>query len=230
MVREKFGKTLRKKLLRKSLVAAAFVLILVLYPGSAAFAGNSAQSKAEAQAKKSAESAASAESEAKQKAEADAQKQEKSANANAYRVDFSVSEVEEGKKINTRQYSMNSRSGDWNEIKIGTRVPVDSNKESNSSVYQYQYLDVGTNIRCRLMDQADLTAVGGDVALSVTADITNFAIPDQQGQQHTPPVIRQLRISASTVVALGKPMVVGVVDDPNSKRQFQLEVTVTKLK
>jgi hypothetical protein len=28
----------------------------------------------------------------------------------------------------------------------------------------------------------------------------------------------------------GKPMVVGSVDDPNSKREFQLEVTVTKLK
>jgi hypothetical protein len=28
----------------------------------------------------------------------------------------------------------------------------------------------------------------------------------------------------------GKSTVVGVVDDPNSKRQFQLEVTVSKLK
>ena len=30
----------------------------------------------------------------------------------AYRLDFSVNEMEDGKKINTRQYSMNSRSGD----------------------------------------------------------------------------------------------------------------------
>jgi hypothetical protein len=43
-------------------------------------------------------------------------------------------------------------------------------------------------------------------------------------------VIRQLKISAGTLAQLGKPMVVGSVDDPNSKRQFQLEVTVTKLK
>jgi hypothetical protein len=43
-------------------------------------------------------------------------------------------------------------------------------------------------------------------------------------------VIRQLKINASTLVLLGKPMVVGIVDDPNSKRQFQLEVTVTKLR
>jgi len=32
-------------------------------------------------------------------------------------------------------------------------------------------------------------------------------------------------ISGSTLVTLDKPMLIGVVDDPNSKRQFQLEVT-----
>ena len=39
-----------------------------------------------------------------------------------------------------------------------------------------------------------------------------------------------LRINASTLALPGKPMVVGSLDDPNSKREFQLEVTVTKLK
>src|SRR6476660_284731 len=72
----------------------------------------------------------------------------------AYRLDFSVNEMEDGKKINTRLYSMHSRSGDGNEIKIGTRVPVEA-KQS-----EFQYLDVGTSIWCRLRDQADVTAVG----------------------------------------------------------------------
>jgi hypothetical protein len=43
-------------------------------------------------------------------------------------------------------------------------------------------------------------------------------------------VVRQFKINASTLALPGKPMVVGSVDDPNSKRQFQLEVTVTKLR
>ena len=141
----------------------------------------------------------------------------------AYRLDFSVNEMEDGKKINTRQYSMNSRSGDGNEIKIGTRVPVDS-KEG-----QVQYLDVGTNIWCRLRDQTDVTGLSGSVLLNVRAEITNFAIPEQQGQQ-VRPVLRQLKIEASTVDLPGKSVIVGSVDDPNSKRQFQLEVTVTKLR
>ena len=141
----------------------------------------------------------------------------------AYRLDFSVDEVEGGKKINSRQYSMNLTSGDENEIKIGTRVPVEA-KQS-----EFQYLDVGTNIWCRLRDRSDIAALGENVSLHVRSDISNFAIPEQQGQQ-VRPVLRQVSINASTLALVGKPMVMGSVDDPNSKRQFQLEVTVTKLK
>jgi len=136
---------------------------------------------------------------------------------NAYRLDFSVNEFEDGKKINGRQYSMNLNADDANEIKIGTRVPVESKQG------EFQYLDVGTNIWCRIGERAN------GLPLSVRAEISNFAMPDQQGQQ-VRPVLRQLSIRASTVAQLGRPSVVGSVDDPNSKRQFQLEVTVTKLK
>ena len=136
---------------------------------------------------------------------------------NAYRLDFSVNEFEDGKKINTRQYAMNLNAEDANEIKIGTRVPVESKQG------EFQYLDVGTNIWCRIGERAN------GLPLSVRAEISNFAMPDQQAQQARP-VLRQLSIRASTVAQLGKPMVVGSVDDPNSRRQFQLEVTVTKLK
>jgi 3D (Asp-Asp-Asp) domain-containing protein len=136
---------------------------------------------------------------------------------NAYRLDFSVNEFEDGKKINTRQYSMNLNAEDANDIKIGTRVPVESKQG------EFTYLDVGTSIWCRIGERPN------GLPISVRAEISNFAMPDQQGQQ-VRPVLRQLSIRASTVAQLGKPMVVGSVDDPNSKRQFQLEVTVTKLK
>ena len=141
----------------------------------------------------------------------------------SYRLDYTLSELDDGKKINTRQYSMHSRPSDWNEIKIGTRVPVEAKQG------EFQYLDIGMNIRCRLIDQTDLASLGNNVSLSVHADLSNFAIPEQQGQSMRP-AIRQMKIEASTIVALGKPVVVGVVDDPNSKHQYQLEVTATKLR
>lgn len=136
----------------------------------------------------------------------------------AYRLDFSVNELEDGKKINTRQYSLNLNADDANEIKIGTRVPVEAGHE------QFQYMDVGTSIWCRIGERPD------GIAMSVRADISNFAIPDQGTGHESRPVVRQFKINASTLALPGKPMVVGSVDDPNSKRQFQLEVTVTKLR
>ncbi|MGA9507563.1 MAG: hypothetical protein WBV55_02840 [Candidatus Sulfotelmatobacter sp.] len=137
---------------------------------------------------------------------------------NAYRLDFSMNELEDGKKINTRQYSLNLNSGSSNELKIGTRVPVDG-KEG-----EFHYIDVGTSIWSQIEDR------NGSIALSVRAEVSNFASPEQNHEAGARPVLRQLEISADTLALLGKPMLVGSVDDPNSKRQFQLEVTATKLR
>ena len=140
-----------------------------------------------------------------------------------YRIDFSVNEMEDGKKINSRQYSMNLNAGDRSEIKIGTRVPIEE------KAGEFSYLDVGTNLGCRLRDRTNEAWLGNTVLLVVQSEMSNFAVPDQQGQNMRP-LLRQLKIEASTVAQLGKTLVVGSVDDPNSKRQFQLEVTATKLR
>jgi hypothetical protein len=136
----------------------------------------------------------------------------------AYRLDFSINELEDGKKINTRQYSMNLTKNQPQDIKIGTRVPVESKQG------EFQYLDVGTNITGRLQVHND------QLELFVNTEMSNFAI-SEQAQGHEPhPLIRQIKIGGSTLVELGKPMVIGSADDPNSKRQFQVEVTMTKLR
>jgi hypothetical protein len=136
----------------------------------------------------------------------------------AFRLDFALSESDDGHKINTRHYSMNLVPGyvPSNEIKIGSKIPVEVKQG------EMQYIDVGTNIWSRMTEQA------GAFQLEIKADLSNFANPEQESRTSMP-LLRQLRINASTVVASGKPTVVGIVDDPNSKRQFQLEVTVTKL-
>jgi hypothetical protein len=154
----------------------------------------------------------------KTKSEAEPVAAERDKPVHAYRLEFSVNELEEGKRINSRQYSLNLNADDANEIKIGTRVPVEAGHE------QFQYLDVGTSIWCRIGERPD------GIPLSVRADISNFAIPEQATGHESRPVVRQFKINASTLAIPGKAMVVGSVDDPNSKRQFQLEVTVTKLR
>ena len=138
--------------------------------------------------------------------------------AAAYRLDFSVNEIDESKKVNTRQYSMNLNTGDANALKIGTRVPVEAKQG------EFQYIDVGTNIWAKLKERDN------NLMLEVRAEISNFAIPDQANRSNSMPLLRQIQINGSTVVFPGKMTAVGSVDDPNSKRQFQLDVTVTRLK
>jgi hypothetical protein len=139
------------------------------------------------------------------------------AGGNAYRLDFVVNETEDGRKINARQYGMNLTAGDGNEVKIGTRVPVEAKQG------EFQYIDVGTKIWCRL-DERD-----NDLVLNVRSDISNFAVADQQNT-HVMPLLRQMTINASTVAIAGKTVVVGSVEDPSSKRQFSLEVTANRIR
>jgi hypothetical protein len=139
-----------------------------------------------------------------------------------YQLDFAINELDDAKKINMRHYSMNldigpSNVGPEKELKIGTRIPIEADQG------KFQYLDVGTTV------QAQLREFKGSTSLQARVEITNFATPDQatKGGQ---PLLRQMIISGSTLVISDKPVIIGSVDDPNSKRQFQLEVRVTKLR
>jgi len=141
-----------------------------------------------------------------------------------YRLDFSLNELAEGKIVNTRHYSMNLTGMEPNEIKIGTRVPVvTASTSSANSPSQWQYIDVGTNIWAQLRDHGD------EWILAVRSEVSN--IDTTSSSEHVGgPAIRQIKLSGSTLLVLGRPLLISAMDDPNSKRQFQLEVTVTKLR
>jgi hypothetical protein len=137
----------------------------------------------------------------------------------AYRVDVSINELDEGKQINSRHYSVSLTDDEpAKELKIGTRVPVDGEQG------KFDYIDVGTSIFCRM------DARPGSLSLQVKAEISNFAVADPAARGSGAPLIRQMTISGGTLVISDKRVTIGSVDDPNSKHQFQLEVTVAKLR
>ncbi|HEY4660348.1 MAG TPA: hypothetical protein VIG91_02530 [Terriglobales bacterium] len=137
-----------------------------------------------------------------------------------YRLDFTLSELEAGKKINTRHCSMNLTAGSANEIKIGTRVPVSTGAGS-----QFQYMDVGTNI------WANLREVGNDLQLEVRSDLSSLDMsPARDHSNSSAPIVRQIQINGKTLLVTGKAITVGTIDDPNSNHEFQLEVTATRLR
>jgi len=117
-------------------------------------------------------------------------------------------------------------AGESNEIKIGTRVPLVSASNPNvSATSQWQYLDVGTNIWAQLREHRN------EWFLLVRSDVSNLDTSNES--EHAKvlnPIVRQIKISGSTLLVVGKPILIGSMDDPNSKRQFQLEVTATNTK
>ena len=132
---------------------------------------------------------------------------------------FSMSELENGKKINSRHYSMNLTAGSANEVKIGTRVPVATGGSG------WQYMDVGTNIWANLREGAE------DLQLDVRSDVSNLDMDSAHDHNVvSAPIVRQIKINGSTLLITGKPIIIGTMDDPNSNREFQLEVIATKLR
>jgi hypothetical protein len=135
-----------------------------------------------------------------------------------YRFDFSLNEFEDGKKINTRQYSVDLNDDDQPGIaQIGTRVPVGLKSDGTP-----QYLDVNTRIMARLYVRSGVSE------FDVNCDVTSVAPNDDTSSGR--PVLRTLSISGGTVLQEGKPINLGIADDPNSKREFQLEVTISDMK
>ena len=138
------------------------------------------------------------------------------AQATPYRLDLPINELDDGKKINMRHYSMTlTDDSGTKELKIGTRVPVEPEQG------KFQYIDLGTYISGKMYLNPSLT-------LDVRVEVSSLASADQvtRGQ----PLVRQMVLSGRTLVVPDRPIVIGSVDDPNSKREFQLDVTVTKLK
>lgn len=147
-----------------------------------------------------------------------------------YRLDFSLSELDGGKKTNSRHYSMDLTAGSSNEINIGTRVPIVSGRVTPESAAnamvntQYQYVDIGTRIWAYLRENKD---GGDDWQLEVKSEVSDI---DKGARTDLGPIIRQMKFNGTTLLVTATPIVIATMDDPNSSRQFQLEVTVTKLR
>jgi len=73
------------------------------------------------------------------------------------------------------------------------------------------------------------TAASAVQAGETDVDVSSFAIPEQADLK-TSPVVRTLSQNVSTRPPLGRPTLLSSVDDVNSRKRTQVEVTVTRVK
>jgi hypothetical protein len=141
-----------------------------------------------------------------------------------YKLDFVVKEVEGGKVLNARGYSMTvseAKMNNHSEIRTGSKVPYSTNADGS----QYTFLDVGVNFDCfHIVEMRDT------MSLVLTADISSVVQePASPSAPMRPPVVRQNRWNSGVVVQLKKPTVVFSSDDLTTKRQMQVELTATPI-
>lgn len=140
-----------------------------------------------------------------------------------YKLAFSIYELQDGKKINQRDYSLWAEADDraGNKLKIGTRVPIDIGEGKMT------YADVGFDMECSVAE-----TVNNKVAVRLDMTVTNFAIPEQNTDPRTAgnrPVLRGVTERVRAVVTPGKPQIITSMDDVNSTKRMQVELTATKV-
>ncbi len=143
---------------------------------------------------------------------------------NVYRLDFALSEFVDGKKVNTRSYSVTAREDEMNKLRSGARYPVATATVDKGT--QFQYLDVGVSIDCRVVERGGYLELNAVVDSSVIEGADTHGIPSPVIDQ---PVIGQMKSDIRSLIRPGTPTMVSSMEDPASKRRFQLEVTATKM-
>lgn len=137
-----------------------------------------------------------------------------------YRVTYKVNEVENGKTINSRSYTLMAQLGKKASARITTQVPYPTTTSAENS--QIQFHGVSTNIDCTLGREEDAVLV-----------YTVLSMGTMMGRQTVSkdtsvPVFGYLILSDVTSATIGKPAFVGSMDDVASNRHYVVEVTVTK--
>jgi hypothetical protein len=140
-----------------------------------------------------------------------------------YRLDFKISELEDGKKLNSRSYTLLIYPHETGKLRIGTQVPIQAGEG------KFTYTDVGQNIDCQVRSETERM-----VGVNVDMDFSNFGSTEQLktagGATSGNPVLQRFRITTRTDLELGKPTVINTFDDPSSKRTYQIEVTATRVR
>jgi len=146
---------------------------------------------------------------------------------NFFKLAFVMYELDDAKRINQRDYMMIGRTDNQpSSIRVSTRVPITTQEKGNDK--QYTYIDVGLRINCSMKEQVDRR-----LQLHCDVEVSSFLRPEQVASSGTAsppaPILRTTRTESWALLTLGKPAILNTVDDINSTKRMQIEVTATKL-
>ena len=143
-----------------------------------------------------------------------------------YRLTYTITEFDQGKRIGTQHFSMVVVSGQRTTLKQGSKVPVATgtyNTSGATSQTQFTYLDVGINIDATVNESPTGVRLRSKEEQSGIAESATIAQVEE-------PVIRQSVLEGTSIVSLGKPLILGSLDVPGSTRHLDIEAVVEVVK
>jgi len=139
-----------------------------------------------------------------------------------YRVTYTITESDGGKRVGMQRFSMIVVSGGRTTLKQGSKVPVVTGSYtagSSGTQTQMTYLDVGMNFDASLDEFVDGVRLRTKVEQSGIAE-------EKSGVGTQDPIVRQTVLEGTSILAPGKPLVLGSLDIPGSTRHLEVEVVL----
>jgi hypothetical protein len=122
--------------------------------------------------------------------------------------------------------------GYGNFLRVGTRVPVATEKDGKTGTAQFQYLDVGSNLDCGINTDEE-----GHYKMRLSFERSSMASPARSEEKNTPvigeaaqPVFPTFRSQSVFTLRDGQATEVMAATDPLNGHIYRLTVTVTAQK
>ena len=144
-----------------------------------------------------------------------------------YRLTYTISEMDGGKRIGSQHFAMVLTAGQRTQMKQGSKVPVvtgTNNKDSGTMENAVSYLDIGMNFDATLEESAN------GVSLRTKVEQLSLAAEEKSSVGLQDPVFRQTALEGTSFLVPGKPLVLGSVDIPGSTRHLDVEVVMEQVK
>jgi type II secretory pathway component GspD/PulD (secretin) len=148
----------------------------------------------------------------------------------AYRLTYTLTESDGGKKIGVQHLSVIAVAGARTTLKNGSKVPVATGSYGASTgstspgvQTQFTYLDIGMNIDASLDQMENGVRLKSKVEQSSVAELPSGAGPAD-------PIVRQSVLEGVALLTPGKPELLGTLDITGSTRHLEIEVVMEPVK
>lgn len=146
----------------------------------------------------------------------------------AYRLTYTITELDADKPIGTEHLSMVVVDGQHTSVKEGNKIPIatgsysDANATPNGVQTQFTYLDIG------LLFDATVTTYDNGVLLKTKVEQSSLGAPSTIAGV-TEPVVRQTIFDGLSLLTLDKPVMLGSVDVPTTTRRLDIAVALEEV-